>query len=197
MITIFYANPNKSGNCAMLLEQVQITLLEKAIPFQVIDLYDEKFNPVMALEEQYTILGAKVGSDIPKYQEIFKNNDKFIFIYPVWWNSMPAQMKGFFDRVLTSKFAFRYEKWKFVPFPVPVGLLKNKKALAFTTTGAARWQAAIFLRHGYKKLFCTDIMAFCGLNAKMYALHNCTYQIETNRKDATRKAAKGLKWLLK
>jgi NAD(P)H dehydrogenase (quinone) len=197
MIAIFYANPNKTGNCAMLLAEVEKDLLTRQIPYEVFDLFDEKFDPVLGREEQYTVLGAKARDDAKKYQEIIKKYDKFIFIYPIWWNSMPAQLKGFFDRVFTSKFAFQYVKYKFIPFAIPIGLLKGKKALALTTTGSAWWQAGLFLWFGYGKQFTLDIMLLCGVRAKMLSLHNCDYKVDLRRKQGEKITKRGLKWLLR
>ena len=33
--------------------------------------------------------------------------DHLVWIYPVWWGSVPAIMKGFLDRVLLPGFAFK------------------------------------------------------------------------------------------
>ena len=34
--------------------------------------------------------------------------DHLVFVYPEWWGSAPAVLKGFVDRVFLSGFAFRY-----------------------------------------------------------------------------------------
>jgi putative NADPH-quinone reductase/1,4-dihydroxy-2-naphthoate octaprenyltransferase len=68
-------------------------------------------------------------ADIAYSQEQIKWANHIVFVYPTWWGTMPALMKGFLDRVLTSGFAFReieggtgYE-----------GLLKGKTAQLMTT----------------------------------------------------------------
>lgn len=45
--------------------------------------------------------------DLIKAQESLKWADHLVWIYPVWWGSVPAMMKGFLDRVLLPGFAFR------------------------------------------------------------------------------------------
>lgn len=45
--------------------------------------------------------------DLLEAQEILKWADHLVFIYPVWWGSVPAIMKGFLDRVLLPGFAFK------------------------------------------------------------------------------------------
>jgi len=45
--------------------------------------------------------------DLISSQDILKWADHIVWIYPVWWGSVPAIMKGFLDRVLLPGFAFK------------------------------------------------------------------------------------------
>ncbi|MEM8582856.1 MAG: NAD(P)H-dependent oxidoreductase [Bacteroidota bacterium] len=45
--------------------------------------------------------------DLVKSQESLKWADHIVWVYPVWWGSVPAIMKGFLDRVLLPGFAFK------------------------------------------------------------------------------------------
>lgn len=45
--------------------------------------------------------------DLLDAQEKLKWADHLVWIYPVWWGSVPAMMKGFLDRVLLPGFAFK------------------------------------------------------------------------------------------
>jgi len=45
--------------------------------------------------------------DLVDAQEKIKWADHLVWIYPVWWGSVPAIMKGFLDRVLLPSFAFK------------------------------------------------------------------------------------------
>ncbi|MDN5215073.1 NAD(P)H-dependent oxidoreductase [Fulvivirgaceae bacterium BMA12] len=49
----------------------------------------------------------KLESDLLDAQEKLKWADHMVWVYPVWWGSVPAIMKGFLDRVLLPGFAFR------------------------------------------------------------------------------------------
>jgi putative NADPH-quinone reductase len=46
--------------------------------------------------------------NIKSIQEKIKNSEELIFVFPVWWGSMPAVMKNFFDSVFITGFAFEY-----------------------------------------------------------------------------------------
>ena len=45
--------------------------------------------------------------DLINAQEKIKWADHLVWIYPVWWGSVPAIMKGFIDRVFLPGFAFK------------------------------------------------------------------------------------------
>ena len=45
--------------------------------------------------------------DLLAAQEKLKWADHIVWVYPVWWGSVPAIMKGFLDRVLLPGFAFQ------------------------------------------------------------------------------------------
>ena len=46
-------------------------------------------------------------ADLLDAQEKIKWANHLVWIYPVWWGSVPAIMKGFIDRVFLPGFAFR------------------------------------------------------------------------------------------
>ena len=45
--------------------------------------------------------------DLQMAQEFLKWADHLVWVYPVWWGSVPALLKGFLDRVLLPGFAFK------------------------------------------------------------------------------------------
>lgn len=129
-ITVIVANPSKDSFSKNILKKVEDTLKEKEKSYEIIDLYEDKFNPVMS-EEDVNLYSKGETNDplVKKYQEILKATDRIIFIFPIWWNSCPAMLKGFFDKVFLKKFAFTEENNR------PVGLLTNiKTGLVITTS---------------------------------------------------------------
>ncbi|MFS4494181.1 NAD(P)H-dependent oxidoreductase [Maribacter sp. 2308TA10-17] len=74
---------------------------------QEINIGELDFNP--NLEFGYR-KRTELEPDLVKAQESIKWADHIVWVYPVWWGSVPALMKGFLDRVLLPGFAFQKRK---------------------------------------------------------------------------------------
>ena len=95
------------------------------------DLYRMGFNPVLMAEElSSTSAGHRASPDILKAQEDIRAADALTIIYPLWWLSMPAMMKGYVDRVFARGFAYESRDG------VVRGLLSGKKSVLITISGA-------------------------------------------------------------
>jgi NAD(P)H dehydrogenase (quinone) len=165
---IIYAHPETKGHCSAILEEVTANLKQKSADFEVIDLYKIKYDPILHEEELYTSENHNVSKENKIFQEKISAAEHLIFIYPVWWADMPAILKGFFDRILTSGFAYKYVNG------MPKGLLNGKTATAFITSGAPAFVIKFFLGNRPAKIIRQDIMKFCGIKAKVVQIGRCT-----------------------
>lgn len=77
---------------------------ESGAEVQEINIAELTFNP--NLEFGYR-KRTELEPDLLKAQESIKWADHIVWVYPVWWGSVPAIMKGFLDRVLLPGFAFK------------------------------------------------------------------------------------------
>lgn len=74
----------------------------------LIDLVADGFDPVMRRDDLLAWRRhASVDSQVLDYQRRVAAADHLVFVFPIWWESMPAPTKGFLDKVLTEEFAFR------------------------------------------------------------------------------------------
>jgi NAD(P)H dehydrogenase (quinone) len=96
------------------------------------DLYRMGFSPILSGEE---IAPADADhpahADVAQAQDDLRSADALTVIYPLWWLSMPAIMKGFVDRVFARGFAYESADG------VVRGFLAGKKAVLITLSGSA------------------------------------------------------------
>ncbi|MBU1198491.1 MAG: NAD(P)H-dependent oxidoreductase [Nanoarchaeota archaeon] len=161
---IIYAHPSTGGHNEQILKETISNLKSRKISYEVLDLYKMKYDPVLHENEHYTRGNYTVSKQNKAIQQKIKKSDLLVFIYPVWWSSMPAIMKGFIDRIFISRFAFKYVNG------LPQGLLKGKKALVFITTGGSTFLTKVFMGNMPAKLIKRQILGFCGIKTKVYQL---------------------------
>ncbi len=186
---IIYAHPNKEGHCGYILKKIQRELDNDKKNYEILNLYKINFNPILKNEEHYTSGRRKVTEKIGEFQDKIRNNKKFIIIYPTWWNSTPAILKGFFDRVLTMGFAFKYEN------KIPRGLLQGKVAV-ITTTGGPIIFEKFFAGNRSLKTVINDTLNFCGLKSKGFMIGSAR-ELTEKQKDKIDKKIKRLFYYLK
>lgn len=100
MTTIVYCHPyDKSFNHAVL-NAITDEFSAKGQEYDVINLYDEHFNPVLdSAGLELSFKGATDDATVRRYQETLRHTRHIIFIFPIWWGMMPAMLKGFIDKV--------------------------------------------------------------------------------------------------
>lgn len=189
MILIVYAHPETDGHCKRILEETKKQLESQKKEYRVIDLYQIKYNPILSKEEHYTSGNYEIGKDTLVLQEEIKRCTGLVFIYPIWWVTMPAILKGFFDRVLTPRFAFKYVRG------VPIGLLRDKKAVIFTSSGGPRIYYWFMIRGRQKAAIRKDILKFCGIKSKFYQIYSAKKLNDSKIEKIKRVVSKGLKYL--
>lgn len=143
-IFYIYAHPHESSFNAQLKNHAIQFLISKGIQVELSDLYAMHFKavadwddfainryeaPVQYFETQIMAYEQNaIASDITAEINKIKNADLLIFQFPLWWFSMPAILKGWFDRVFVKKFAYNTGEI------LKNGLLRGKNALMVITT---------------------------------------------------------------
>ncbi|AVQ34488.1 flavodoxin family protein [Staphylococcus muscae] len=146
-VLIVYAHPEpKSFNAALKDTAIQ-TLKQEGHKVKVSDLYEMNFNPV-AQKEDFTELSDKAFFKYAKEQQHSYQNDTLnpvikeefekllwadfvIFQFPLWWFSVPAILKGWFDKVLLFSGVYGGEYGRYNE-----ARLTDKLAMISTTTGS-------------------------------------------------------------
>ncbi len=128
-VLVVYAHPNPDSFNHAVLESLTKGLEDGGKTFEVADLYAMKFNPVMGPGDFAQFTDGQMPQDVLDQQAKVARTDGLAFIFPIWWLSCPAILKGWIDRVLSRGFAYKFGERGME------GLLKKKKALLISTTG--------------------------------------------------------------
>lgn len=187
---IVYAHPNHDGHCGYYLQELQRELARRNEPGEVLDLYALGFDPVLKADEHYGSNHRNVAPGTRELQEKVRQAKRLIFIYPVWWQNVPAILKGFVDRVFTPGFAFEYQANGF-----PRGLLPGRRAAVFACSGAPRIFAKLVARDRALHVMVKDTLKFCGLRAKGFAIGGAGQLTPKNQTAIAKTVQRGLRFL--
>ena len=129
---IIFAHPNVDSFNHAILECVVNKLNSLGESVEVRDLYVMNFNPCYDVADYRSRESGELPRDIKAEQDYIINSDKITFISPIWWSSVPAIMKGYFDRVFTEDFAYSRVD------DIVSGLLSEKKFGMINTLSATK-----------------------------------------------------------
>lgn len=94
------------------------------------DLYRENFDPVLKAHEQPGKAGyAPLPENIAE-RERLEQMDVLVFVYPVWFGTPPAMLKGYIERVVGSGITFGAD----ADYPRP---LRNVRLVQISTSAAS------------------------------------------------------------
>lgn len=158
-VLLILGHPRKDSLCAALCDAYRDGAREAGARIETLVLADLAFDPHVRVEspEQQAY-----EPDIERARELIDWADHLVFVYPTWWGTMPALLKGFLDRVVTPGFGFRFKAPDSIAWE---GLWKNKSAQIITTMDTPppvyRW---IYRQPGCNAMR-RATLGFCGVRS--------------------------------
>jgi len=144
----------------------------------VIDLAAEHFNPVMSKSEWDTY--RRGNGDIPvgldRDVALVKSAEIIVFVYPTWWGGLPAQLKGWLERVMLPGTAFVFnENNKVRPG------LRNIRRIHIASTFGSPWLYVRFVNDNGRRILARAFRLNTSLRTKvstssLYAMDTATDQ---------------------
>jgi NAD(P)H dehydrogenase (quinone) len=132
------------------------------------DLYRERFSPVMTEAERRSYYQPPyAGDEVAPLVRQLRQADGIIFCFPHWWFSMPAMLKGYFDRVWAPGTAFEHDSdgGRIKP------LLTNIKLFGVVTTyGSPWWITRIVMQDPGRKVLFRALKPMCGPGVRSFYL---------------------------
>lgn len=103
--------PHNRSFCAALCKRICEIELAKGVEADVIDLVKDGFNPVMSREDLANWRkGVPMDAQVASYQRRVMEADRIVFVFPIWWELMPAATKGFIDKVYAKNILYTQQE---------------------------------------------------------------------------------------
>lgn len=122
-----------------------------------INIAELKFNPNLQYGYRQRM---ELEPDLVVAIEKIKKADHIVWVFPMWWCSYPAIMKGFVDRTFLPSMTYQPIEGK----ALPKKLLKGKSARLIITGDTPKWYDFFIRKSPVKHQFKYGTLKFCGIN---------------------------------
>jgi putative NADPH-quinone reductase len=184
-VVIVFNHPYEKSYCNAILKAVISGLRKSNYEVDIIHLDKENFNPVMTADDLKGFVNrSPIDPKVIEYKKRLEGASHLIFIFPIWWELMPAMTKGFIDKVIFPGVAYDYK---------PNGFMKKKftnmqSITLITTMNTHSFFYRLIFGNAIKKAFFTGTFWKMGYkNRKWISLNMVKMVSEQKRK----------KWLVK
>jgi putative NADPH-quinone reductase len=159
-ISIILAHPNPGSFNHAIAAAAADTLRQHGHQVILHDLCLEQFPALLPAAELKR--DAKLDPVIIRHCEEIVTADGIIIVHPNWWDTPPAILKGWVDRVLRMEVAYRFET-NAKGEGVPVGLLQARAALVFNTANTPDEYELKVLGDPLEKFWKQCVFGLCGV----------------------------------
>lgn len=168
-VLVVFCHPTRNSLNGAFLEKTLDGLKNnpKINQVELLDLYAEGFNPALVFNQNIRRRDLHLVEELQKYRDQIKWADRLVFIYPIWWGRPPAMLLGYFDRMMSSGFAFK-DKEKGM---LPEGLLKGKQVICLSTMKGPGLYLRLLLKNAHQVLMRRALFNFVGIRkVKFYEI---------------------------
>lgn len=161
---IVWAHPRSDSLTAQVVQTIRDEAERHNIMASSLDLYRNNFDPILRIEDEpdWSNLQKHYSPEVHYLFNELDDKDTLVFVFPVWWYSFPAMLKGYLDRVWNYGLAYGGNS-----------KLTGKKIRWVALVGGSQ---AGFIKFGWEKNmtdYISNGMGYLGVeNAKIDFLYN-------------------------
>jgi 1,4-dihydroxy-2-naphthoate polyprenyltransferase len=154
---LILAHPRRDSLCGALFDACAEGARQAGVECRELILSEMHFDPdvhVVSPEQQ------PLEADLLRAQRDIHWADHLVFVYPTWWGTFPALLKGFLDRVLTPGFAFHHvthDRWD--------KLLSGRTADLITTMDTPPLIYRFIYRAPGQQALARATLGYCGIRS--------------------------------
>ncbi len=160
-VLVVFAHPTRESFCGSILKEILDELSFAGHHAEVLDLYAEKFDPVMPKTE-WQAYERSASHEIQRYVDQIRASDALIWVFPTWNYGLPAILKGYVDRIWKPTVAFRLDEYRNVIFDS----FDNLRFFLVATTYGAGWLSNIFVGNPCKRVLSRCLRRHFSSNSK-------------------------------
>lgn len=166
-LLLVLAHPLEDSFTAAIATVVRDTLVGNGHSVDWLDLYREGFDPCLTADERRSYYADPYdASAVAEHVDRLRAAEGLVLVFPQWWFSFPAILKGYFDRVLAPGIAFEHRANGGIE-----GRLTNIRVLfALTTTGSPWWVIRLILGDPVRRVLKRGIGSLCAKRLKFVML---------------------------
>lgn len=179
MKKILIINAHPLGNesfCGALAKSYMTGAEKSGSGCKLVNLIDLKFDPILRYGYNKRM---EMEPDLIQIQKDIKDADHLVLVYPNWWATYPAQLKGLFDRAFVPDFAFKYRENS----PMWDKLLTGKSARMIVTMDTPGWFYSLIYKNAGHNAVKVGVLEFSGFKpVKISAFSPVKSSTEAKRK---------------
>ena len=155
-VLVILGHPRVDSLCGALADAFCDGVSSAGVTLRRLNLSELDFDPYLHMPSPND---QALEADLEQARELVHWADHLVFVYPTWWGTTPALLKGFLDRLMSPGFAFRtcaggigYE-----------GLLKGRSAQLITTMDTPPLIHRLLYREPGRNAMARATLGFCGI----------------------------------
>lgn len=158
-VLVVLAHPNPDSFSHAIVDRVVSTLANREHSVSVIDLYGLDYSPALTRAElaAYPTSEPAIDPLVIEHTRLIQECSTIVFVYPTWWSSMPAILKGWIDRTMLPGIAFSVDPQTLKLQP---GLTNVRRLVGISTFGGPRL-ASFVVRDNGSKIVTRSLRAIC------------------------------------
>lgn len=155
-ILIINGNPDAESFCHALQQRYKEGAEAVGDEIRELTLSDMTFDPILKYGFRKR---TELEPDLQCAWEAIKWAEHIVWIYPIWWGTAPALLKGFIDRMFLPGFAFEYQGKS----PFPKKLLAGRTSEIIVTMDTPVWYYKWIYKNVGVRQIKKNVGDFCGI----------------------------------
>ena len=149
-VVVVIAHPDPDSFNHAIAAAARAALSECGHEVTVLDLYADEFRTAMSPDERRAYHSDRPLLDpvAERHAGLVKQTEAFVFVYPTWWSTMPAILKGWLERVMVPGVGFVFDEHHHVRR----GLPQVRRIVGISTYGSRWWYVKAMHDNGRRTL---------------------------------------------